>query len=237
MDRRRFLWQSSAAAAAIFAARIASAQTASGYRNLLVLVELKGGNDGLNTVVPYADPAYYTLRPRIGVRRDDVLQLDDRTGLHPALAPLLPIWQARELAIIQGVGYPEPNLSHFRSIEIWDTASRADEYLTDGWLARAFAAARPPPPLPPMASSSDRASSDRSRAAARARWRSPTPSSSCDRRSSPTRRRRGATGLSPTSSRWKAILPRPRRTSTGTASSAPSSRRGRSEMRCGPQRR
>ena len=144
MDRRRFLQHSSAAAAAFLGARIARAQTASGYRNLLVLVELKGGNDGLNTVVPYADPTYYALRPRIAVRRDDVLQLDDRTGLHPALAPLLPMWQARELAIIQGVGYPEPNLSHFRSIEIWDTASRADEYLTDGWLARAFAAARPP---------------------------------------------------------------------------------------------
>jgi uncharacterized protein (DUF1501 family) len=145
MRRRHFLRASAAAAVAIFAPRFALAQAAAGgYANLLVLVELKGGNDGLNTIVPYADPAYYDLRPRIAVRRDDVLQLDGRTGLHPSLAPLLPLWQARDLAIVQGLGYPNPNLSHFRSIEIWDTASRADEYLTDGWLARAFASAPVP---------------------------------------------------------------------------------------------
>jgi uncharacterized protein (DUF1501 family) len=108
------------------------------YRNLLVLVELKGGNDGLNTVVPYADPEYYNLRPKIGVKRDDVLQLDYRTGLHPALQPLMPLWANRELAVVSGVGYPEPNLSHFRSIEIWDTASASNQFLEQGWLARAF---------------------------------------------------------------------------------------------------
>jgi len=144
MKRRDFLFGSAAAGVAAFVPRIAPAQGASGYSQLLVLVELKGGNDGLNTVVPYADSAYYGLRPRIAVRRDDVLQLDGRTGLHPSLAPLMPLWQARELAIVQGVGYPSPNLSHFRSIEIWDTASRAEEYLTDGWLARTFAAAPVP---------------------------------------------------------------------------------------------
>jgi uncharacterized protein (DUF1501 family) len=145
MKRRDFLFASAAAGVAVFAPRLAFAQGATtGYSQLLVLVELKGGNDGLNTVVPYADPAYYGLRPRIAIRRDDVLQLDGRTGLHPSLAPLMPLWQSRELAIVQGVGYPSPNLSHFRSIEIWDTASRAEEYLADGWLARAFAAAPVP---------------------------------------------------------------------------------------------
>ena len=123
--------------------RLALAQS-SGYGRLLILVELKGGNDGLNTVVPYADPAYYALRPRLGVPRDQVLQLDPRTGLHPALKPLLPLWEARELAIVQGVGYANPNLSHFRSIEIWDTASASEQYLSEGWLARCFAAAPPP---------------------------------------------------------------------------------------------
>jgi uncharacterized protein (DUF1501 family) len=132
MNRRDFL---AASVAALFCGP-AFAQSA--YRRLLVLVELKGGNDGLNTVVPYSDDAYYRLRPRIGIRRDDVLQLDGRTGLHRALKPLMPLWEARELAIVQGVGYPSPNLSHFRSIEIWDTASRSDQYLTEGWLARAF---------------------------------------------------------------------------------------------------
>jgi len=114
------------------------------YRKLLVVVELKGGNDGLNTFVPYADPAYYALRPKLAIARDAVVQLSDRGGLHPSLAPLESLWYAGELAVLQGVGYPQPNLSHFRSIEIWDTASSSDEYVHDGWLARTFAA-RPVP--------------------------------------------------------------------------------------------
>jgi uncharacterized protein (DUF1501 family) len=125
--------------------RAALADELSGdYRRLLILVELKGGNDGLNTIVPYADAAYHGLRPRLGVAREAVLQLDERTGLHPSLEPLMALWQSRELAIVQGLGYPQPNLSHFRSIEIWDTASKSDEYLPDGWLARTFAAQPPP---------------------------------------------------------------------------------------------
>ena len=117
-----------------------AAAPAANYQRLLVLIELKGGNDGLNTVVPYADPAYYNLRPRLAIKRDEVLQLDQKFGLHPALQPLLSLWQSRELAVVQGVGYPEPNLSHFRSIEIWDTASPSNEYLPEGWLTRTFAA-------------------------------------------------------------------------------------------------
>jgi uncharacterized protein (DUF1501 family) len=109
------------------------------YDKLLILIELKGGNDGLNTVVPYADAEYYNLRPRIAIPRDQVLQLDGGAGLHPALQPLMPMWQDRELAVVQSVGYPSANLSHFRSIEIWDTASKSDQYLSDGWLTRAFA--------------------------------------------------------------------------------------------------
>lgn len=105
----------------------------------LILVELKGGNDGLNTVVPHADPLYARLRPRLALPADSLLPLDDgKTGLHPALSALLPLWQAGQLAIVQSVGYPEPNLSHFRSIEIWETASRSDQFLHDGWLTRAF---------------------------------------------------------------------------------------------------
>lgn len=150
MDRRRFL-ESSLALAALGVANAGSASVAfaappSGarYRNLLVLIELKGGNDGLNTVVPFDDGAYYALRPKLAIARDAVVQLSLRAGLHPALAPLLPLWESRELAILQGVGYPAPNLSHFRSIEIWDTASASDLYLQDGWLTRTFAAAPPP---------------------------------------------------------------------------------------------
>ena len=117
----------------------------SAYRNLLVLVELKGGNDGLNTLVPIDDPAYARLRPKLAIARDVAVRLADRAALHPALAPLVPTWERRQLAILQGVGYPDPNLSHFRSIEIWETGSRSDQVLADGWLARAFAR-RPVPP-------------------------------------------------------------------------------------------
>jgi uncharacterized protein (DUF1501 family) len=111
---------------------------------ILLLVELKGGNDGLNTVIPYADPLYRELRPTIGVARERVLQLDEHVGLHPKLEPLMDAWKARDFAIVQGVGYPDPNRSHFRSIEIWDTASSSGEILTEGWVARALEHAAPP---------------------------------------------------------------------------------------------
>lgn len=105
---------------------------------ILLLVELKGGNDGLNTLVPYADPRYRELRAGIGVPRERVVQLDEKVGLHERLAPLMDCWKAGDLAIVQGVGYPYPNRSHFRSIEIWDTASAASQTLSEGWIAQAF---------------------------------------------------------------------------------------------------
>ena len=150
MNRRNFL-RFAAGASVLSGAMLstgsvawAAAPAGARYRNLLVLIELKGGNDGLNTVVPYASPTYYALRPKLAIPRDEVVKLTDAAGLHPALEPLLPLWKGRELAVLQGVGYPEPNLSHFRSIEIWDTASKSAEYLQDGWLTRAFAAAPTP---------------------------------------------------------------------------------------------
>ena len=105
---------------------------------ILLLVELKGGNDGLNTLVPYADAKYRELRPAIGVARERVLPLDERVGLHEKLEPLMESWKAKDLAILQGVGYPYPNRSHFRSIEIWDTASASNQTLSEGWIAQAF---------------------------------------------------------------------------------------------------
>ena len=107
---------------------------------ILILIELKGGNDGLNTVVPFADSAYYSLRNTIAIKPEDVIKLDTRVGLHPELKAALPLWEKGELAIVQSVGYPSPNLSHFRSIEIWETSSKASEYLDDGWVARAMRA-------------------------------------------------------------------------------------------------
>ena len=144
MQRRHFLSAMGAATVAAWWPAAVAAGPAARYDNILVLVELKGANDGLNTVVPYADSEYYSLRPRIAIPRDQVLQLDARAGLHPSLQPLLALWQNRELAVVQSVGYPGANLSHFRSIEIWDTASNSSEYLSDGWLTRAFADAPVP---------------------------------------------------------------------------------------------
>jgi uncharacterized protein (DUF1501 family) len=116
-------------------------QPAHSRNRLLVLVEMQGGNDGLNTVVPFADPLYYALRPQLHVPRSQVLALNEHTGLHAALAPMLPLWQAGELAVVQGVGYVHaaPNPSHFRAAEIWETASDASQYWRDSWLARAAA--------------------------------------------------------------------------------------------------
>lgn len=144
MKRREFLNCIGGAGLLALAPNLAAAVGSTPYQRLLILVELKGGNDGLNTVVPYADPNYHALRPRIGIKREDVLPISGQLGFHPSLQALLPLWQAKELAVVQGVGYPDPNLSHFRSIEIWDTASKSDEYLQQGWLARSFA--RTPPP-------------------------------------------------------------------------------------------
>ncbi len=145
MNRRTFIRAAGAAAAVSWLPWPAQAASARGERRLLVLVELKGGNDGFNTLVPYTDAEYYRLRPSVAIPREQVLSLDARAGLHPELRPLLTLWQAGELALVQNVGYPKPNLSHFRSIEIWDTASSSSEYLDAGWLTRSFMAA----PLPP----------------------------------------------------------------------------------------
>lgn len=113
MNRRKFLGTVGAATVTAFAPVSAFAdRSPAGYANLLVLVELKGGNDGLNSVVPYADAAYYELRPRLAIPREQVLQLDQGTGLNPALEPLMPLWKKGELAIVQSVGYPDANLSH-----------------------------------------------------------------------------------------------------------------------------
>ena len=104
-------------------------------KQTLVVVQLSGGNDGLNTVVPYADPAYYALRPTLAIPRDQVVPLDDRVGFHPSLAPLKPLFDNGRLSVVQGVGYPNPNRSHFRSMEIWHTAA-PERFEESGWLGR-----------------------------------------------------------------------------------------------------
>jgi len=105
-------------------------------RRILVLVQLAGGNDGLNTVVPFDDPAYHALRPTLALKQNAVLPVADHLGLHPACAPLHALMKEGRLGIVQNVGYPNPNRSHFRSTEIWETASGADESLPSGWIGR-----------------------------------------------------------------------------------------------------
>ena len=105
---------------------------------ILVVIQLAGGNDGLNTVIPFQDDLYYKARPTIGIPASQVIPLDQGLGLHPSLGPLKALYESGNLAIIQGVGYPNPNRSHFRSTEIWQTASDADQPLTKGWIGRYF---------------------------------------------------------------------------------------------------
>ena len=102
----------------------------------LVFIQLNGGNDGLNTFVPYEDPLYYDLRPKIALSKDAVIGKNQGMAFHPSLKDFATIQQNGDLSVIQNVGYPEPNRSHFRSQEIWQTASASIEYKTEGWLGR-----------------------------------------------------------------------------------------------------
>ncbi len=104
-------------------------------RNVLVVIQMSGGNDGLNTVVPYSDDAYHRVRPVIGVAPNTVLKLDDRIGLNPALAALMELYKEGRVALVQGVGYPNPNRSHFEATQIWETAS-PERPQQVGWLGR-----------------------------------------------------------------------------------------------------
>jgi uncharacterized protein (DUF1501 family) len=114
-------------------------QTATGKDStILVVLQLAGGNDGLNTLIPFADDAYRRARPTLGLAPDKVLKLNDQLALNPALAPLRALFDEGHLGIIQGVGYPNPNRSHFRSTEIWQTASDANENRAYGWLGNYF---------------------------------------------------------------------------------------------------
>jgi uncharacterized protein (DUF1501 family) len=105
---------------------------------ILVVLQMAGGNDGINTVVPYANDFYHKARPRIGLKADDILKVNDEIGFHTALKGFKELYDGGELSVIQGVGYPNPNRSHFRSTEIWQTASDAERVEKYGWLGRYF---------------------------------------------------------------------------------------------------
>lgn len=102
----------------------------------LVFIQLNGGNDGLNTFIPFDNPLYYDLRPKIALSKNEIVSKNNGMGFHPALKDFATMQQNGDLSIIQNVGYPEPNRSHFRSQEIWQTGSSSNEYLNEGWLGR-----------------------------------------------------------------------------------------------------
>jgi uncharacterized protein (DUF1501 family) len=144
LTRRRFLLASGVTGAAALAAGagvytlneiLATAGDRPADAGTLVLVTLYGGNDGLNTVIPYADPAYHDARPDLAYDPEEVLRVDGELGLNPALAGLHELYGAGRLAIVRGAGYPRPNRSHFQSMDIWQTA-RPDRPGTTGWLGR-----------------------------------------------------------------------------------------------------
>jgi len=146
INRRRFL----IASAGVGAAGLLSGAAAISWPDLLraaqdrplptnagvlVIVSLYGGNDGINTLIPYADNAYHDARPELSYAPGDVLHLDEQLGLNPAMKGLAQLWNQRQLAIVRGVGYPQPDHSHFRSMDIWQTASPAEPVAT-GWIGR-----------------------------------------------------------------------------------------------------
>ena len=102
----------------------------------VVFIQLNGGNDGLNTFIPFDNDLYYALRPNIALNKDNVIEKHNGMAFHPALKDFATIQQNGHLSVIQNVGYPEPNRSHFRSQEIWQTASDSSKYLNEGWLGR-----------------------------------------------------------------------------------------------------
>ncbi|MEM8908359.1 MAG: DUF1501 domain-containing protein, partial [Bacteroidota bacterium] len=141
MKRRHFLRNTALASTSLMVPAFLKSQPMTNLLNgntgkILVVVQLSGGNDGLNTIIPYRNDLYYRNRPTLAIQPEKVLPLSDDQGLHPALAALQPIHDQGLLSIINSVGYPNPDRSHFRSMDIWHTASASHEFLTTGWLGR-----------------------------------------------------------------------------------------------------
>ena len=143
INRRQFL--SAAAAAPLlslpWATRLcASTGAASEPAKLLVMIYLKGGNDGYNTFVPLNDPRYRKFRPNIAIPRESLIPFSSTHGFNAVLKPLLPAWENKEMAVLQGIGQAEITNQHYRDLELQFTAAEADEYYSEGWLSRAIGA-------------------------------------------------------------------------------------------------
>lgn len=140
-NRRSFIKQSFLASASMFAPaflRNTPLIYEKGSRDgtILIVIQLSGGNDGLNTIVPYNNDLYYKNRPEISIAPQAVIKLGDDLGINPALDPLTSLYESGQLSILNNVGYPNPDRSHFRSMDIWHTGSSSNEFLHSGWLGR-----------------------------------------------------------------------------------------------------
>lgn len=147
--RRDFLTQSLASTALVSLSgaapaflRHVAAQEAGQKDRVLVVIQLSGGNDGLNTIVPYRHEEYRKARPTLGIAADSVLKIDDDLGFHPSLRGAAELLESGKLAIVQGVGYEQPNRSHFESMDIWHTCQRKGDRLRQGWLGKYLETAR-----------------------------------------------------------------------------------------------
>jgi uncharacterized protein (DUF1501 family) len=140
VKRREFLQVGSLATASFFVPKFLKAfetgQIVPPGNKVVVILQLSGGNDGLNTVIPVRNDIYYRSRPRLGIEREKTLSLTDEVGLHPALTSFADAYNDGSLGILNSVGYPNPDRSHFRSMDIWHTGSTSTEYLNAGWVGR-----------------------------------------------------------------------------------------------------
>ncbi len=140
INRRKFLQLGSLATGTLMLPKFLKAfeepSSLDGGNKVLVVLQLSGGNDGLNTVIPIRNDIYYRERPILAIPKDKTLALNSEAGLHPSLTNLKALHDDGNLAILNNVGYPNPDRSHFRSMDIWQSASNSDEYLSSGWLGR-----------------------------------------------------------------------------------------------------
>lgn len=140
INRKTFIKTSSLAAASFLfpnflkALTLPEALAATG--KTLVILQLSGGNDGLNTIIPVRNDIYYQSRNQISIKKDNALLLNDEAGIHPNLRFFKELYDNGELAVMNNVGYPDPNKSHFRSMDIWQSASDSNQFINSGWLGR-----------------------------------------------------------------------------------------------------
>ena len=140
IKRKQFLQLGSLATASMFLPKFMKAfespKMVPPGNKVMVVLQLSGGNDGLNTVIPVRNDLYYNARPKLGIKKENALLLTDEVGLNPALAAFKDLYDDGSLGIMNGVGYPNPDRSHFRSMDIWQSASSSNEYVNNGWLGR-----------------------------------------------------------------------------------------------------